>query len=43
MELTTALRKKAEILLILTGYVCSDFETCRSNTTKVILEGIIRP
>ena len=43
IELTTALCKKDKILRILTGYVCSDFETWRSNTIEVILEGIIGP
>ena len=43
IELTTALCKKAKVLRILTGNVCSDFETWRSNTTKAILEGIIGP
>ena len=43
IELTTALCKKAKIFRILTGYVCFDFETWRSITTKVILEGILGP
>ena len=43
IELTTAICQKAKILRILTGYVCSDFETWRSNTTKVILDEIIGP